>query len=143
MMIHNPKNGATIRDMWIFDKLYFSEKTQEEFKPEDVIDVEDKVGEFLLHQCGFLVKVTPAEAKKIIEERGMRKFVCDKCGFEAKAEIGLIAHKRSHESIVEGVRVVKPVDEQVKELKEEVDQQKQVDAEARGAGLIGDGLTVE
>lgn len=142
MLLYNPENGATIRAVWIYDKLYFSDKTQEEFKPGDIVDVEEKVGEYLKKTYEFLEEVSAIRAKNIIEKRAEKKFVCDKCSFEAKNEVGLVAHRRTHESVVEGVRVVKPIEEQIKEIKE-IDPLSKIDSEARGAGLIGEGLVQE
>ena len=144
MFIHNPKDGATIRDIWIYDKLYFSEKTQEEFKAGDVIDIDDKVGEFLLNACGFLRKVGAEKAKEIVAENAKEKFKCDKCGFETTSKIGLIGHKRTHQGAVEGVRVIRPVEEQIADLKEEEKNlQEGIEVEAKSAGLFGEGLVKE
>lgn len=143
MLLHNPDNGSTIYDMWLLDKFYFSVKLQEEFKPGDVIQIEDKAGAKLLELAQFLQEVSPIQAKNIIAKRKEKKFICDheECGFEAKSEIGLIAHKRIHMGIVEGVKVVKPLE--TEEEQEEATTQDAVDQEAKANGLTGEGLRIE
>lgn len=139
MYLFNPNDGATVRDIWIFDKLYFSEAAQEEFKPGDIIDIDEKVGVYLQELCGFLKVVNSIEAKNIIAKRGMEKFICDVCHFEAKNQLGLSAHKRTHESIVDGVRVVHPIETEEKQ-EEEDNKEKAIEQEAKNSGLFGEGL---
>jgi hypothetical protein len=144
MLVFNPKNGATIRDMWVYDKLYFSVKLEEEFKPGDVIDIEDKVGKFLLETLGFLEEVSAIRAQNIIKERGVEKFACDHegCTFEAKSPIGLVAHKRIHESVVEGVRKIAPAEPEERKVPKEDSAQKSIEAESKGSGLLGGDMVV-
>lgn len=137
MLLFNPKNGATIRDVWIYDKLYFSAKMEEEFKPGDVIDVEDKIGSFLLIQYGFLEEVSAIRAENIIKDRSVEKFVCDHagCKFESKSAVGLAAHKRTHASVVEGVRKIAPAEAEERIVPKEDSLQKSISEEAKQSGL--------
>lgn len=145
MYIYNPEKGAEIRDIWIYNQLYFSIKEHESFKVGDVINIEDKVGKFLQETYGFLEEVTAIRAKNIIDARGVEKFICDHegCGFEAKSKIGLIAHKRTHADVVDGVRVIRPQDAEEKVEKKVDSLQSAIEEETKASGLIGEGLTVE
>lgn len=137
MLLFNPKNGAIIRDIWIYDKLYFSSKLEEEFKPGDVIDIDDKVGKYLIGLLEFVEEVSAVRAENIIKDRSVEKFVCDHegCTFEAKSAIGLISHKRTHASVVEGVRKITPVENEEAQVVKEESTQEAISEEAKRSGL--------
>lgn len=142
MLLFNPKNGKTLRDIWIYDKLYFSSKLEEEFKPGDVIDIDQKVGGYLMGLAGFVEEVSSIRAENIIKERSIEKFICDVCKFESKSAIGLTSHKRTHASVVEGVRKIAPADPEELKVPKEDSAQKSVESEAKSSGLLGGEMVV-
>ena len=60
-ILKNPKNGAPISDLWIYDVFYLDSKKGEVFKPGDILQFEDKTADYLKYLYAFLEEMTPEE----------------------------------------------------------------------------------
>lgn len=146
-ILHNPENGAEIKNISHEGTQYFTTKEGYEFKVGDIVKIEDeKAADFILETYGFLKEVTPEEAKNIKERKENNAFKCDKCDFSTDLEKKLTGHKLHHakEEKIDrelGIRVVTGKKKETK--KGEVDTQSQIEQEALRDGLIGEGLTKE
>lgn len=139
----NPKDGAVIKNVNIEGVVYFDEKEGKEWKVDSLLKIEsDKVAYHLLSLYGFLLEHTPAEAKRYMENKGKESFKCDfeGCNFETKTKIALLGHQRTHQ-----IEIDLPVIGEIAEKKVLSDEEtgKQIEKEAKSAGLIGEGLVEE
>ena len=141
MFISNPENGAEIGEFYFHNVSYFG---QEPFAVGTVVKVDDALGKHMLSTWGFLQEVTKEQAQTAVKKE--EKFVCE-CGFEAKSEFGLKAHKRKHENDAEYVPGIKEITatKQDKETnKTETEKRQEAwEAQDKQSGLEGTGLEYE
>ncbi len=101
-IIHNPKDGAPIKDFIFKGDLLETHFPDGYTTPQGVIanglmQYEDSIADILLETFGFLEEIDAASAQKIIE-RPQEEFKCDfpGCDFVSAKKIGLLGHQRGH-----------------------------------------------
>lgn len=146
-LLYNPDNGAQIADVIVGGTTYFSSQDDLEFRPGDIVKMEDaNAADVILETFGFVQEITVGEAKGIKDRREKNKFHCEECDFSTDEEKKLQGHMLHHakeEKIDKelGVRVV--TGNKREKLVDQVDPQDSIDRQASADGLIGEGLTKE
>lgn len=147
MILKNPKNGAPVSDLWLFNKYYLDSKKGEVFKPGDTLQFEDNIGVYLKKLYAFLEEMSLDEAKQMVEDR-KKPFACEHCEFRADTKIAVIGHSRKH-NLVKKEEVVVP-DIPVIKSETQINQNvvlrnpaQAIEDEAARSGLIGEGLVEE
>lgn len=141
-IIKNPENGGVISNIWLDSVKYFP--VGQEFKPGDIVKVEDKLGTFLVELYRFLEELTKEQAVKYLESKKDKKFKCDKCDFTADLEIALMGHVKKHEKEARlddalGIPVIKGEGKEI--ALEKTNTQDAIEAENKRNGLdVGEGL---
>lgn len=149
MILHNPTNGATIKDLYYQSVLYFAVKDNEEFKPGDIIEVEDEVAKFVLSLYQFVEEVSEKKAAILVKEKESQ-MKCEQCEYRTESEESLKMHVATHKSKATiksklGLKVIEKREKEVKkkETEDEFDRQNEIEEENKRDGLIGDGLIKE
>ena len=145
-ILFNPiePEGATIKNIYYKDELFFSSEDNDAFLPGTVREFQDgEIFIFFKDLYGFLREVDITEAKKYLE-RSKETLTCDKCDFRTSFPIALAGHKRRHESEKEisdlGLPVVRSKQAANRESKTE---QEKIEEQTKQDGLEGEGLQVE
>lgn len=146
-IILNPTTGAPISNIQIEGKKYFVDKP---FATGTMVKIEDdKVSEVLLGIFGFLILMTPEDAKKYREETARKKYPCAECGEVLMSDETLKKHAKKHEEDAKldkelGIEVVEAVAVEGSTEIKSLSPQEAIDAEARAAGLdYGEGIRKE
>lgn len=151
-IILNPKEGATIKDIWFEKVFYLDSKEHDLFEPGSIMKFDDPLAEYLLTTFGFLQEIQPGEVDNYMKQIGEKKFKCavEGCEFGSDTHIAFIGHQRVHKKAKDSV--IKEMDIPVVAGKPiagkanndpELDMQKSIDSDADRAGLTGAGLQRE
>lgn len=144
--LFNPEAGAVIHDVNFGGQVFFTQSEGEEFKPGDIVQMDDAPAQFILDTFQFTLSVSDDEAADILKAKDEKGFACDQCEKVFDAENKLRMHKMSHDRKKKNAAGV-PIAEGKKALKKgEVAQddtvtQTKIDAEGAKDGLVGEGLT--
>lgn len=138
----NPEAGAPIHEIQISGAKYF---TEGDFKTDSIVKIEDdSVADTLLGIYGFLLEITPDEAKSF-NNRQQNSLKCDKCDFTTIDKDKFTLHKKQHEAeeaLDKELNI--PIIGAKKVKQSNVDSQKQIDEQGKNEGLdVGEGLVDE
>ena len=149
IILKNPKNGAPIQNLWIYDQFYLDEKKGEVFAPNSIMQFEDKIANYLKYLYNFLEEVSIEDAKGYVENQ-KKSFACTECDYRSDQKIGLIGHMRGHqtqEKVQKGIEGIPIAQGSIGTNEEEIPKEKNlmqaIENEAEKAGLIGEGLVEE
>ncbi len=150
MILYNPTNGATIKDIYYNSVKYFVEKDNEAFKAGSLMEVEDEIGKFVLSLYGFIEEVSEKKAALIMKELD-KQLKCEDCDYRTDNEESLKMHNATHKSKTTiksklGLKVIGKKEREIKkgQFEEEYNRQNEIEADNRKEGLdIGEGLQTE
>lgn len=150
MILYNPEDGAPIHDISFKGVYYFMLRDNLEFKPGDIIKIEDEVGEFIKEVYGFVKEVSAVEAKNIKDRKERSKFKCEKegCDFSSDDEKKLKGHSLHHQKEDKmdaelGIRIVSGRTRSGEIKRMTTQDLIDADAESESGGLVGEGLVEE
>mgnify|MGYP001591437090 CR=1 FL=1 len=97
MILYNPKTGSPIPSFHLEGSVISGDKDPAVvLAVNELAQFEPGVGEFMKKNWGFLVQVTPEEAKKIVEKPKEASFKCQYCNFSTEFKMALTGHLRTH-----------------------------------------------
>lgn len=142
-ILHNPEDGGPISDVFYKDIFYFDSREGNIFKPGMILAMEDHVADFFLDLYGFLQIVTSKQAEELLKKE-KEVFKCERCDFKTSVKIAYYGHQKKHENekSIEGLGIPMIKGGEVIEPKQ-VDNQNEIDSQARKDGLEGEGLVDE
>lgn len=105
VIVYNPKDGAPIKD-FVTRGIKLNPHFPDGYKREDgqvyngLVQYNEEDAKSLLDTYGFLIKMTPVQAKEILDRPPAKEFKCDYpgCEFSTTAKIGLAGHQRTHKN---------------------------------------------
>ena len=97
IILYNPKTGSPIPSFRLDGASVVGDKDPAVvLHIDELAQFEPSVGEFMKKNWGFLVSVTPEEAKKIVEKPKEASFKCQYCDFSTEFKMALTGHLRTH-----------------------------------------------